>query len=403
MSTEENRAERDSSERLRKLQLVADAALAHLGLDELLDELLDRIREILGADTAAILLLDEETNELVARAARGLEEGVERNIRIPLGRGIAGRIAAERKPVAIEDIDRVEVINPILREKGIKSLLGAPLLVRGRVLGVIHVGTLRPRAFSADELELLQLAAERAAMGIDKALLHAELLRLDELRHRYVSTAAHELRTPASAILGAAATLDRLKDRLTAEQEDALRKMLADQAERLAILIDQLLDLSRIEAHAVAIRPERMSVGQRLEKIVSVVAGGPSITVNTTPDLEIEADPIAFERIVSNLIVNALRHGAPPITISAKCTATHATIAVEDRGDGVAPEFRTRLFEQFTRGSASRGKPGSGLGLAIARSYAQAHGGELLYEDARPKGARFELVLPLGASRTFGL
>lgn len=387
----------DLNERLRKLQLVTDAALSHLPLDELLGELLDRMREILGADTCAVLLLDEERNELVARAARGLEEEVERGVRIPVGRGFAGRIAAQQQLVAIEDVDQADILNPILREKGIKSLLGAPLLARGRVLGVLHVGTLRPHVFSSDERELLQLAAERAAMGIEKAVLHDELIRLDEVRHRYVSTAAHELRTPASAILGAAATLERLSDRLTREQEGALRTMLAEQAQRLATLIDQLLDLSRVESHAVTIRPERMRVSRRLEMIVAGIANDASITVDGAPELEIEADPIALERIVSNLIVNALRHGAPPIVVSARRAVGEARIAVEDRGSGVPQEFRSRLFEQFTRASSSRGKPGSGLGLAIAQSYAEAHGGKLLYADAQPTGARFELILPIAS------
>lgn len=388
----------NSIERLRKLQLVTDTALAHLTLDELLDELLDRMREIVGADTAAVLLLDENTDELVARAARGLEEEVEQGVRIPVGRGFAGRIAAERRPVSIVDVDHADILNPILREKGIKSLLGAPLLARGRVLGVIHVGTLQPRVFSADELELLKLAADRAAMGIDRALFHEELLRLDELRNRYVSTAAHELRTPTSAILGAAATLERLSGRLRPDQELALRRMLAEQAERLAALVEQLLDTSRLDSHAIDLRPVRISVSKRLATIVSEFADGAAIMVDSVPELEVEADPVAFERIVSNLLVNALRYGTPPISIDARQIGDKARIAVEDRGQGVPLEFRSRLFEQFTRAESSRGTPGSGLGLAIARSYAQAHGGDLRYEDASPKGARFELVLPLRLS-----
>src|SRR5215210_6585966 len=128
------------AERLQKLQRVTDAALAHLTLDDLLYELLDRSREILDADTCAILLLDEQANELVARAARGIEEEVEQGVRIPVGKGFAGKIAAERRPIVIEDVDHADILNPILREKGIRSLLGVPLLVEGRVIGVMHVG-----------------------------------------------------------------------------------------------------------------------------------------------------------------------------------------------------------------------------------------------------------------------
>jgi GAF domain-containing protein len=154
---------------LAAMQRVTDAALAYLTLDELLGELLERISEILHSDTAAFLLLDEETDEVVARAAKGIEEEVEQGVRIPLGRGFAGRVAAERRPLIIPDIDRADIFNPILRQKGIRSLLGVPLLVEGRVIGVLHVGTLTPRDFTDDDRNLLQLVADRAALGIENA------------------------------------------------------------------------------------------------------------------------------------------------------------------------------------------------------------------------------------------
>jgi GAF domain-containing protein/anti-sigma regulatory factor (Ser/Thr protein kinase) len=157
---------------VRQLESISDAALAHLSLEALMEALLDRVRDFLAADTVAVLLLDSETDELVARAARGLEEEVERGIRIPMGRGFAGRIAAERRPVALEDVEHADVLNPILREKGIHSLLGVPLLVEGEVIGVVHVGSLTPRMFSSQEAELLQRAADRMAIAIDHARLY---------------------------------------------------------------------------------------------------------------------------------------------------------------------------------------------------------------------------------------
>jgi GAF domain-containing protein/anti-sigma regulatory factor (Ser/Thr protein kinase) len=157
---------------LRHLQTISEAALAHLRFDELLDELLRRVVGVLGTDTAAVLLLDEDRAELVARAAKGLEEEVEAGVRVPVGAGFAGRIAAERRPIAILNIDNADVRNPILREKGLRSLVGVPLLVEGRVIGVLHVGTLVQREFSAEEVELLQLAADRMAVAIDHARLY---------------------------------------------------------------------------------------------------------------------------------------------------------------------------------------------------------------------------------------
>ena len=159
------------AERLRRLQLVTDAALAHLDLDELLAELLTRIRDVLDADTSAVLLLDEARDELVARAAVGLEEEVEQGVRIPVGGGFAGRVAAERRPVVLDDVDQADVLNPILREKGIKSMLGVPLVFADRVLGVLHVGTLTPRKFTPEDVDLLEVVANRASIAIEHARL----------------------------------------------------------------------------------------------------------------------------------------------------------------------------------------------------------------------------------------
>src|SRR5437764_15210041 len=161
-----------STEYVRRLQLVTDAALAHLQLDQLLDALLVRTCQLLDVDTCAILLLDEDTNELVARAALGIEEEVEQGVRIPVGDGFAGRIAAEEGPVILDDVDHADVLNPLLNDKGIKSMLGVPLVVEGAVLGVLHIGSLAYRAFQPDEVELLQLVADRAALAIDHARLY---------------------------------------------------------------------------------------------------------------------------------------------------------------------------------------------------------------------------------------
>jgi GAF domain-containing protein/anti-sigma regulatory factor (Ser/Thr protein kinase) len=172
----ERRAREEAEAAVTELQAIGtltDVILSNLGLDALLDELLVRLREVLRADTAAILLLDPESNELVARAARGIEGEVERGVRVPVGAGFAGRIAATREPVTVDDLTTIEVHNPLLRERGICSLLGAPMMVEGDVTGVVHVGTRTPRHFDDSDCRLLQLAADRIALALD----HDRLLR----------------------------------------------------------------------------------------------------------------------------------------------------------------------------------------------------------------------------------
>jgi anti-sigma regulatory factor (Ser/Thr protein kinase)/putative methionine-R-sulfoxide reductase with GAF domain len=165
----------EASEQVRSSYRFSDPALSELPLEELLNELLVRVQEALNVDTVAILLYDEEANQLDARAANGIEEEVERGVRLPLGQGFAGRIAAERVAIFIADVDHADILNPILREKGIRSLLGVPLIVEGSLIGVMHVGSLTPRTFGQADLAVLQLAAARAAPASERASLFAAL------------------------------------------------------------------------------------------------------------------------------------------------------------------------------------------------------------------------------------
>jgi GAF domain-containing protein len=384
-------AERRARTRIENVQAVTDAALAHLDVEDLLAVLLPRIRDILAADTCAVLLLDEEAEELVARSAVGIEEEVEQGVRIPLGRGFAGRIAAYRHPVILDDLDTADVVNPILREKGIKSMLGVPLLVRDRAIGVLHVGTLTHRRFSEEDTELLQLVAERVALAVERAQLHQETVRLDQLKLNFVAIASHELRTPATSVYGAFATIVERRDELSEEVRDQLLQVGYEQATRLRRLLEELLDLSRLDSHAITLDPRPVVLHSALEQIVAqAVPAAVEVTLRVPDDLAAVVDPLVLDRVVSNLLINATRYGRPPIIVEADQRDRHLRVAVEDHGSGIPEELRARLFERFARGDAASG---SGLGLAIARSYARAHGGDLIYAPA-DAGARFELIVP---------
>jgi anti-sigma regulatory factor (Ser/Thr protein kinase) len=163
-----------AEERVRWLEAVTDVGLAHMSVDRLLDELLEKVRELMSVDTAAVLLLDPSRQFLIATVAKGIEEEVHQGVRIPLGRGFAGRIAEDRRWVALERVDHDNVLNPILREKGISSMLGVPLVAGGAVIGVLHVGTLHGRPFGPEDAELLQIVADRAAMAIQSRMSQAE-------------------------------------------------------------------------------------------------------------------------------------------------------------------------------------------------------------------------------------
>jgi signal transduction histidine kinase len=384
-------AERRARERLEGVQAVTDAALAHLELDALLAVLLPRIRSILRADTCAALLLDVNSQELVAKAAVGIEEEVEQGVRIPVGRGFAGRVAADRRPVVLDDVDHADVLNPILRQKGIKSLCGVPLLAGDDVIGVLHVGVLRHRRFTRDDVELLQLVAGRVALAIERAQLHEQTVLLDELKANFVAIASHELRTPATSVYGVLTTLATRGEQLSPELRDQLLRTGVEQGERLRRLLEELLDLSRLDANAVRLRPQPLLVRSALEEIVRhAVPDGAGVTVDVPGELTAVVDRLVLERVVANLVSNAARYGEPPVTVSALHREGRLEVAVSDEGPGVPEELESRLFDRFARGDDTAG---SGLGLAISRAYARAHGGDIVY---RPEGggARFELTLP---------
>jgi signal transduction histidine kinase len=257
--------------------------------------------------------------------------------------------------------------------------------------------------FGDEEIASLRTLGALIGLALDHVtLFQAEhesrvaLERANEVKSNFVALAAHELRTPMTTIHGFVTTLHHLSDRLDEEQREQVRDALLQQTHRMSALIEQLLDLSRLDADAIDIAPQPLHVRSQVQDIVSTVAPEPgSVTVDIAEDTIAVADRAALERIVTNLVTNAFRYGVPPVTVRAEQTDRHFRLSVEDCGRGVSAEFVPDLFERFSRSEGSRaGSVGTGLGLAIARSYARAHGGDLLYEDAAPHGAKFMLVLP---------
>jgi signal transduction histidine kinase len=302
-------------------------------------------------------------------------------------RDAAGQMVGSYRPQEARDDEEVEVLELKLPE------------------GSLSVWTSRHAPFFGEEElaslrtlgSLTELALDRARLFSQEQAARQALEQADELKMNFIALAAHELRTPVAVIHGVIETIDRRAGELEESQRKDLEQMLQVQASGLKALVEQLLDLSRLDAHAVAIAPERIPVRERVEEIVSLTAGSRvgEVEVEVAGELEAVVDGDAFDRIISNLITNALRYGRAPIRVTADRRNGQLQVAVEDRGDGVPSEFVPRLFERFSRSDPSRRRTGgTGLGLAIAHSYAEAHSGELRYREARPHGARFELVLP---------
>jgi signal transduction histidine kinase len=303
------------------------------------------------------------------------------------------RAAAVGRTVYVEAPGGDEIVpEEIIRGFRIGSFAIVPLISDGNCLGFM---TCDQRGEYL-ELDLLTTVGTLIAAFLEKIIEHSQLRRLNELKSQFAAIASHELRTPAAAIYGAVQTLDAREGELTPAQLSELRRMLSVQSKRLLELVDELLDLSRLESGSVEIAPTQFNIGERLAAIVETL-GATEIRIEVPADLTTVADRQAFDRIATNLLANAVRHGAPPIRVSVKRADRQLELCVEDHGPGIEGKLVASIFDPFTRGATST-REGAGLGLSIAQSYARAHGGTLTYEPLEPHGARFRLRLPAGAA-----
>jgi signal transduction histidine kinase len=278
------------------------------------------------------------------------------------------------------------------------SIFVLPLVAGNGCLAFLY-GTRRKTVVAAvPDREALSSVALVAATLLEDAFMRDEMRELDRARSEYVALASHELRNPLASIYGISMTLHEHDAKMSEAVRLTLRDALRDQTIRMRTLVEQLLDLSRLDVASIRVAPEHVRLRPAIEELVRPLADTrpDAVTIAVPDDLEVVLDPVALDRTLSNLIANSLRHGRPPVTVSANAQDRHLRLAVEDRGDGVPSEFVPRLFDRFARGSD--GVDGSGLGLAIAQAYARAQGGEIVYRRAVPHGARFEVVIPL---RTF--
>jgi signal transduction histidine kinase len=229
------------------------------------------------------------------------------------------------------------------------------------------------------------------AIAIERARLHEELVQLDQLKLNFVAIASHELRTPATSVYGVLKTLAGRGNELSDELREELLRVGVEQGERLRRLLEELLDLSRLDARAIVVEPRPVVLKAALADVVEgALPASDAVELDIPEDLAAVVDPLVLERVISNLVANAARYGAPPIRIGAQQRDRHLRVSVEDAGPGIPKELEGRIFDRFARG---RSQSGHGLGLAIARAYAQAHGGDLVY-DPRTLGARFEFLIP---------
>src|SRR5258708_4559950 len=398
-------------DRMKQVQTVTDVALAHLSMDELLAELLTRVREAMNVDTVAILLLEPEGDELVAWAAKGLEEEVDLGVRIPVGAGFAGKVSASRSPVIINDLDKADVLNPLFKKKGIKSLLGVPLLIEGRVIGVMHVGRLTRYEFTEDDTRLLQLVADRIALAIDNARLFEEerTARLEAqaaspAKDEFPTTISHELRTPLTPIH---AGTHLIGNRILTEKEMTHGlSVIEKNSYALKRLINDLLDMSAILSGKMRMEELPVSLEQVVREAVETVRPFADtrnidlvVTFHDWQNEIVSGDRARLVQVFWNLLHNAIKFSpvGAVVKVEAEADEKETTLCIKDAGLRISADFLPFVFERFRQsdGSKTRSYSGLGLGLALVKSFVEAHNGTVEAESRGiDQGSCFLVKLP---------
>ncbi len=404
---ERARAEAEkAAETMARVQRITEIMLGDLPLDKLMDQVLLRVHEELHADVAVILVRGLEEEEILhLRAAVGVNVD-EEEVHIRVGEYFAGRVAKERRPLVWNQPDP-ELIWPLLRRRDVRALAGVPLLSDDHLLGVLHVASVTPREFTDEEVNLLSLAGERVALGIERAARRDAERRARETAERsnrvkdeFLAMLGHELRNPLSAVRNAI-TIASLDESHRPRALDIARR----QADQLSRLIDDLLDVTRITQGRITLRKERVHLTEIVERALEstrsfIEERGLRLNVALTPDpIRVEADPARLEQMFVNLLTNAGKYtdAGGRISLIAERRGKEAVVRIRDTGIGIAPEVLPHVWDLFTQADRAldRAQGGLGIGLTVARRLVELHSGRIeAHSEGVGKGAEFVVILP---------
>ncbi|MFI5349417.1 MAG: sensor histidine kinase [Elusimicrobiota bacterium] len=403
------------SKEVKTLHDVAQAMVTRVGRDiSSLGAIVAIVARALEADLVAFLILDESTGELVTQPGAFGLEGEELLYRIPLTetRSSSVRVFKTRKPFVTEDAQNDPgVIASYAQLWKVHSMLVVPLVVEDRVLGVMRVGSRRRGAFGDEALALVTVVAEEASILVETAMLNRrlaetaeQLAALNRMKDEFVSTVSHEFKTPLTTITGFLSVMLDGETGPINEQQVKFLQIAKAAAKRLAGLVSDLLDLSRLEGGAkMELRP--LDILELISSSVenhqpSASDGGKSLVWNPPARLSrAVGDQRWLGLVLDNLVSNALKFTRPggKVVIEAGDKGEFLMVSVADDGIGVPPQDRDKIFERFYRAS-NRGEvnaPGTGLGLAIAREVVAKHGGKIWFESEPGRGSTFRFVVPV--------
>ena len=387
----------------------ARALSSSLELREAFGAFIRELRGLVPFDRVAIVLAEDGLAQVMATAGVGSDVVFPTGSRAPLVGTLLEDVLVATSPIYRPRLqaDRYTEEREFL-EIGLASRLAAPLFAGAKPAGMLSLLRREEDAFTSAEVELVGLLGRLVATAAQNIRAYEaerrtvdELRRLSTMRADFVSLVSHELRTPLASVIGSARTLQARWRELSPENRDAFLALIADEADRLAGLVGEVLDTSRIDAGTFTYSFTDVDLAGIVEETVAAAGLGQDAVevVSRIPRTLplVRGDGARLRQVLANLIDNAVKYSPEGELVEVRATAVNGRVVVDvtDHGRGISPADQRLVFEKFGRVSSTSAKPGSGLGLYIARAIAEAHGGKLELTSAPGMGATFTLTLPV--------
>jgi len=405
-----------SVEELRALGEVSQAVNSSLDLSKVLETIVARAVQLSGTEAGGIYVFSKAQQSFKLRASYGIDAALAvelRRIRIGLGETEIGEAGQRREAVQVPDIQALPAspIHDVLAGSGFRALLVVPLLRPDHVVGALVIRRRAPGAFPPQIVDLLTTFAAQSVLAIQNARLFSEIeekSRLIEIasqhKSQFLANMSHELRTPLNAILGyTELILDGIYGETSAKLAGVLERVQSN-GKHLLGLINDVLDLSRIEAGQLNLTVDESAVGAIVQSVIAAtesLASGKGLELSARVEEELPlglGDERRLTQVLLNLVGNAIKFtDSGAVEIVGTLAGDRFRIAVRDTGPGIAPEDQRRIFDEFQQvdNSSTRKKGGSGLGLAISRRIVELHGGTIGVDSVPGVGSTFTIEIPV--------
>jgi GAF domain-containing protein len=407
-----------SVEKLTALGEVSRAVSSTLDVETVLNTIVSRASQLAGAAGCSIFEYDEASEQFELRATHNYDtELVEALRAVPLrkGEGLMGRAAEMREPVQVPDITQPGAYESSVRDTlirfGYRALLAVPLLREDQIIGSLSFNRKEAGEFPPEVIEVLKTFATQSALAIQNArLFHeiadtsAQLEAASRHKSEFLANMSHELRTPLNAIIGFSEVLsERLFGELNEKQDEYMKDIHAS-GQHLLSLINDILDLSKIEAGRMELELTDFDLPTAIDNALTLVrerAGRRGIALHLAVDErlgQMRADERKVRQVVLNLLSNAIKFTPEGGRIEVAAVPRHefVEVSVSDTGIGIAPEDQEAVFEEFRQvGTAAKKVEGTGLGLALSRRFIELHGGRIWLESRVGIGSTFTFSIPV--------